>query len=88
MRNVSKHVGFILLLALLGLLYIANAHSGERKLRRIAKLKKEVDNAKSNFQEVKSGNTYSTTESELKKKLEAQGLKVNVEAPILIEPKK
>lgn len=88
MRNISKHVGFILLLALLGLLYIANAHRGERKLRKIAKLRKEVDNAKSNYQEVKSGNTYNTTESELRKRLEAKGLKVNVEAPILIESKK
>lgn len=88
MKNISKHVGFILLLAALGLFYIANVHRGERKLRRIAKLKKEVENAKSDFQEIKSGNTYNTTESQLKKKLEAEGLKVNKEAPILIDPKK
>ncbi|MBT8231184.1 MAG: hypothetical protein HKO66_08925 [Saprospiraceae bacterium] len=85
MRNVSKHVGFVLLLALLAMLYIANAHKGERKLRRIAKLKKEVESAKSDYQEIKSSNTYSTTESQLKKKLESQGLKINSEAPILID---
>ena len=88
MRNISKHVGFILLLTVLGLLYIANVHRGERKLRRIAKLKKEVESAKSDFQEIKSGNTYSTTESQLKKRLESEGLKVNEEAPILIDKKK
>lgn len=88
MRNASKHVGFIFLLAILALLYIANAHRGERKLRRIAKLKKEVHNAKSNYQEVKSGNTYNTTESQLKKRLAAEGLKVNEEAPILIKTEK
>ncbi len=88
MKNVSKHVGFIFLLAILALLYIANAHNGERKLRRIAKLKKEVHNAKSDYQEVKSGNTYSTTESQLKKKLEPGGLKVNIESPIMIDSEK
>jgi len=88
MRNISKNMGFILLLTLLGLLYIANAHRGERKLRKINKLRKEVDDAKANFQEVKSETTYNTTESQLIKKLEPQGLKMNTETPILIKPER
>jgi len=77
-----------LLLTLLGLLYIANAHRGERKLRKINKLRKEVNDAKANYQEVKSETTYNTTESQLIKKLEPQGLKMNTETPILIKPKR
>lgn len=88
MRNISKNMGFILLLTLLGLLYIANAHRGERKLRKINQLRKEVDDAKANFQEVKSETTYNTTESQLIKKLEPQGLKMNTETPILIKPER
>ncbi|MGA0256736.1 MAG: FtsL-like putative cell division protein [Saprospiraceae bacterium] len=88
MRNISKNMGFILLLTLLGLLYIANAHRGERKLRKINKLRKEVNDAKANYQEVKSETTYNTTESQLIKKLEPQGLKMNTETPILIKPER
>lgn len=73
-------------MTLLGLVYIANAHRGERKLRKISKLKKEVEDAKANFQDVKSENTYNTTESQLIKKLETQGLKINTDSPILINP--
>lgn len=88
MRNISKNMGFILLLTLLGLLYISNAHRGERKLRKINKLRKEVNDAKANYQEVKSETTYNTTESQLIKKLEPQGLKMNTETPILIKPER
>lgn len=85
LKNISKNMGFILLLTVLALVYISNAHKGERKLRKISKLKKEVDDAKAMYQAVKSENTYNTTESELIKKLEAQGLKINSESPILID---
>jgi len=88
LKPVSRNIGFILLLTLLGLIYIANAHKGERKLRKISKLRKEVDDAKAIYQAVKSENTFNTTESELIKKLEAQGLKINTESPILIEDPK
>ncbi len=85
LKSISKNIGFILLLTLLGLIYIANAHKGERKLRKISKLKKEVNDAKAIYQAVKSENTFNTTESELIKKLETQGLKINTESPILID---
>ena len=76
-----------MLLTLLALFYIANAHRGERKLRKISELKKEVEDAKSNFQEVKSDNTYTSTESQLIKKLGTQGFKLNTDSPILLDPK-
>lgn len=88
MAKISRHIGFILLVAGLCLIYIANAHRGERKLRKIASLKKEVEDAKSSFQEVKSANTYNSTESQLMKKLGEDGLTVNTDAPILINPEK
>jgi len=87
LKNFSKNIGFILLLTLLGLIYIANAHKGERKLRKISTLKKEVKDAKANYQQVKSENTYNTTQSQLIKKLKSEGLKINSETPILIDPK-
>jgi len=86
MKNASKHIGLILLISLLGVLYIANAHKAERKLRMINKLQMGVDDAKSSYQKVKSDNTYKSTESQLAKKLKNEGLKINSQSPIVINP--
>ena len=86
LKKISKNIGFILLLTLLGLIYIANAHKAERKLRKISKLKKEVNEAKANYQQVKSENTFNTTQSQLSKRLESEGLKINTQSPIVIDP--
>ena len=85
MKNISKHLSFILLLTLLGVMYIANAHQAERKLRKIVQLKKEVEEAKSGYQEVKSDIMFKCTESQLAKSLEEKGIKKNSEAPLLID---
>jgi len=73
------------LLTMLGVLYIANAHHGERKQRKINELRKEVEDAKSEYQAVKSDILYKSTESQLAKKLEDRGLKKNYDLPILID---
>lgn len=84
MRNVSKHIGFIFLIMALGVIYIANAHQAERKLRKINQLKKSVADAKSLYQEVKSDNTYKSTESQLAEKLKSQGLNVNAQSLMVL----
>lgn len=84
MRIVTKYFGFILLLAVLGVVYIANTHQAERKMRKIEKLKKSVEDAKSQCQIVKSDMTFKCTESQLAKRLQSQGLRINSESPILI----
>ena len=84
MRNASKHIGFILLLSLLAIVYIANTHRAERKLRKINKLQKSVDDAKSRYQIVKSANTYNSTESQLADELKGDGMKINSESSIVI----
>lgn len=85
MRFFLKHTGFIVLLTLLSVLYIYNTHCAERKLRKIAVLKKSVEDSKSHFQEVKSDINYRCTESQLAKLLENKGLQKNEEAPILLK---
>lgn len=85
MRVILKHTGFILLLTMLSVMYIFNTHRAERKLRKIASLTKSVEDAKSEYQEVKSDINYKCTESQLAKMLEKEGLIRNEEAPILIE---
>lgn len=84
MKVVSKYIGFILIMSLLGVIYIANAHQAERKMRKIERLKKSVADAKSQCQVVKSDMTYKSTESQLAKRLKSQGLKKNSQPPIVI----
>lgn len=84
MKAILKNTGFILLITLLGIVYIFNTHNAEGKLREIASLKKEVEDAKSKYQEVKSDINFKSTETELAKLLEEKGLKKNLKAPILI----
>jgi len=85
MKAILKNTGFILLLTFLGVTYIYNSHRAEGKLRKIATLKKEVEEAKSRYQEVKSDINFKSTETELAKMLEQKGLKKNLKAPIALE---
>jgi len=84
MKIVLRNIGFILLLAVLMLVYIFNANRAEGKLRKIAKLTKGVEDAKSQYQEVKSDINYKCTETQLAKLLESNGLEKNSKAPVLI----
>ena len=84
MRLLSRNIGLILVLSCLGVVYIANAHKAERKMRKIEQLKKSVADAKSQCQSVKSDMTYECTESQLAKRLKSQGLKKNSQSPIVI----
>ena len=84
MRNASQQIGFIFLMLLLGIIYIANAHQAERKLRKINNLKKSVQDAKFLYQEVKSEITFKSTESQLADQLKSQGLNINSEAIVVL----
>ena len=56
-------------------------------MRKISSLKKEVADAKSEYQEVKSDINFRSTESELAKRLEDAGLKRQKVTPIVIASK-
>ncbi len=85
MKIVLRNIGFILLLAFLSLVYIYNSNKGQGKLIEAAKLEKQVEDAKSLYQDVKSDINYRCTETQLAKILEKDGLKKNNKAPVLIQ---
>jgi len=85
MKVIIKNIGFILLMAILSLIYIFNSNSAERKMRKIVKLTKSVEDAKSQYQEVKSDINFKCTETQLAKRLEGKGLVKNEDAPVLID---
>lgn len=77
-----NNVPFLCFIALLGVIYISNAHSVEKKLRKIEVLKKEVKEEKWKYMEVKTDIIHESTESQLAKKLNDKEIKINDEAPV------
>ncbi len=79
-----KNAGFVSFLAMLGLVYIFNAHNSEKKIRKISGLKIEVRDAHDAYMKVKKDVMRKSTASELEKALNEKGLKAHGKVPTLI----
>jgi hypothetical protein len=80
---VFINLPFVCYLALLGLVYIANAHFSERSLRKMDKMKKEVMDYKGQYMNIRQQLMYGSTQSQLAKHLENKNIK-----PLAQPPKK
>jgi len=80
-----NNVPFICFLALLGVIYISNAHAVEKKMRKIEVLKKEVKEEKWKYMEVQTEIIHESTESQLAKKLNEKEIKINDETPVKLK---
>ena len=78
-------MGFVLFLSVLGIVYIFNAHKAEGKMRKIQELRKEVSDAKTQYQQIKSEIMYESTESQLEKDLIKKDLKSNDDVPVVLK---
>jgi len=83
-----KNIPFLIFLALLGVIYIANAHTVEKKMRKIELLKKEVKEEKWKFMQVKTEIIHESTESQLARKLSVKDLKKNNDVPVKLSGSK
>jgi len=84
------HVKFlpqILFIVLLLVLYIANRHNAERKIRAIAKLEVEVEDLRSDYTTLKASYMFASKQSEVAKRAKKLGLNENNDSPILIATK-
>ncbi len=68
---------FLLFIALLAFIYIANNYMAEEKVRRINHLHKELKELRFEYIDSKSNLTELSKQSQLAKKLEAMGIKEN-----------
>ena len=78
-------MGFVLFLSILGIVYIFNAHKAEGKMRSIQELRREVLDAKNQYQQIKSEIMFESTESQLEKELISKDLKSNDDVPVIIK---
>ncbi len=73
-RAIVQNMPFILFLSAMALLYIANSHLAEKKIRRINKLGREIKELKWEYINVKSELMFRSKMSEVRKSVEPLGL--------------
>ncbi|RPD39025.1 hypothetical protein EG028_22150 [Chitinophaga barathri] len=84
---ITRNLPFILFLAVIALVYIANSHLAEKKVRRINKLSREIKELKWEYLSVKSELMFRSKLSEVSKAVEQLGLKELSTPPQRIEVK-
>lgn len=87
-RAITQNMPFILFLSALALVYIANSHLAEKKIRRINKLGREIKELKWEYLNVKSELMFRSKMSEVSKAVTPLGLKSLNSPPQKIELEK
>lgn len=77
----SAMLPFIIYLALLGMIYIANRHFAEKNIRSIDKLSKEVKELSWDYKTLKADLMLKSTQTEVAKQVDTLGLREPVEPP-------
>lgn len=85
---ILLNLPFVCYLAFLGCVYIYNAHTVERKLRKIEVLKAEVDDARWRAVNLKQEIMYGSTQSQIEKKVAGIDLKPIRKVPYVISDTK
>lgn len=80
-ESATRALPFVLYVAFLGMLYIANRHLSEKNLREIDKLSKEVKELNWDYKSTKAELAYKSTLTEVAKRVDTLGIKIPVEPP-------
>lgn len=72
---------FICFLAVLGVLYIANAHSAEKKARKIQAINAELQEARWQYESIRHDLIYRSTQSQLVERIKEQELEISEIVP-------
>jgi hypothetical protein len=77
--DATRALPFVLYLALLGMIYIANRHLAERNIRDIDKLTKEVRELNWEYKITQADLAYKSTLSEVAKRADTLGIKESLQ---------
>ena len=83
-----KNLSFLVFLTLIGILYIANGHRAEKKVRKIQHLQGEIEKSKWRYWESMSGVMYEGIQSQTEKRVEDLGLRAGEGSLKIIEPER
>lgn len=81
---IFVNLPFVCYLALLGVIYISNAHASEKSLRKIEALKQEVKDTRWRFVNLRQDLMYSSTQTQIERKVEDEGLVPLTKPPVKI----
>ncbi len=84
---VFRNFSFLLFLGFLALVYIANAHFAEKKVRDIQRIQKEIKELKWQYTSIKSETMYKSIQSQIDASLEPVGVDLANKGPKVIEVK-
>ena len=70
-----KNIVFLVFVTFIGIVYIANGHRAEKKVRKIQKLQGEIEKSKFQYWESMSNVMYESIQSQTEKRVEDLGLK-------------
>lgn len=82
---IVKNIGFFLFLALLAVLYIANGHMADNRIRKISDTGRRLKDLQYEYKTVKSEMMFKSRESEMVKATEPLGLAADSVAPYHIK---
>ena len=77
----TRALPFVLFIAFLGMLYIANMHMAERSIRDISKISKEVKELGWDYKNTKAELAYKSTITEVARRVDTLGLKESLTPP-------
>jgi hypothetical protein len=80
-ETATNALPFILFLALLGMIYIANRHLAERNIRDIDKISKQVKELSYDYKTTKAELAYKSTLTEVAKRTDTLGIKESIQPP-------
>jgi len=72
---ILKNIPYVLFLGFLAIVYIANAHYSEKKVRQIQSLEREVKELRWHYMSMKSQLMYNTKQSRVMEEVDEIGLK-------------
>ena len=82
---IVNHFGFLLFMALLGIIYIANVHWADNTIRNINITQKQVKEMEYEYKNLKSIEMYRSRESQVVQAAAALGLKPASTPPVKID---
>jgi len=84
-ETATKALPFVLFLAFLGMIYIANRHLAEKNIRDIDKYGKEVKELSWDYKTTKAELAFKSTLTEVAKRVDTLGIKESLQPPQKIE---
>jgi len=80
-ESATKALPFVLFIAFLGMVYIANMHMAERSIRDINKISKEVKELSWDYKTTKADLAFKSTLTEVAKRVDTLGIKESLQPP-------